>query len=132
MSDDEGDGETGRPAKRDVLGRIHEAIDGSEYRIHAIVECGANDVLYFYLVVYSTPHPELDDAEMLNERYFQLPREWSNEFSPTFKTNGINSRDTGGLAHRLSEIYAQAAYDQRDDGPAWLAEDDPVWLAADE
>jgi hypothetical protein len=129
MRSDEGDGGTGRPAKQDVLGHIHEAIDGSNYRIHAVVNCGQNDVLYYYLVVYSTPHPEVEDAEMLNERYFQLPTDWHSEYAPTFKTNGINRRDTGGLAHTLFKIYAHAA---GDDGTEWLAEDDPLWLHADD
>jgi hypothetical protein len=131
MGSDE-DGGTGRPAKLEVLGHIHEAIDGSNYQIHAVVECGQSEVLYYYLVVYSTPHPELDDAEMLNERYFQIPTDWQSEYAPTFKTNGINRRDTGGLASHLSDIYTTAARDQDVRGTEWLAGDDPLWLNADD
>lgn len=124
---DEGD-EAERPAKSEVLRHIHEAIDGSKYRIHAVKPCGSNDVLWFYLVVWSTPHREVDDATMLNERYFQIPKDWSNEFSPTFKKNGINRRNMGGLATELTEIYAKATQ-ERD--PDWMEEDDPLWLEDD-
>lgn len=118
-----------RPAKSEVLRHVHEAIDGSEYRIHAVIPSGSNDVLWFYLIVWSEPHKEVDDATMLNERYFQLPRDWSNEFSPTFKKNGINRRNTGGLADDLAHIYAQAAHDR---DVEWLEKDDPLWLDGDE
>lgn len=126
MSDDAGD-EAERPTRDDVLGHVHEAIDGSEYRVHAIIPCGGNDVLWFFIVVWSVPHREVEGATMLNERYFQIPKDWSDEFSPTFKKNGINRRDMSGLALTLQRAYSRANQEKGDDID-WLAEDDPLWL----
>lgn len=120
-----------RPSREKVERLVKENIEQSEYQIHGIIPCGANDLLWFYLVVWSQPHREVDDATMLNERYFQIPRDWSDEYSPTFKTNGINRRNMGELAGRLAHIYAEAdnAAAHRTD---WLAKDDVTWLGGDE
>lgn len=108
-----------------------------EWAVHAILPTGDSQHLDFYLVMWEIPHESAgengvpDDATLLKERYFQMPKDTAprevKQSGAQFKTNGIARRDTGALKGRLVRAYARISngdgLDDADADPLWLAED---------
>lgn len=123
------------PTEEDVLATVKESIDG-EYHLHAVLPTGESQHLRFYLVIWEEPHRDAgddlpDDASLLKERYFQIPKDTAPpeaDLSPTWKTNGIARRDVGGLKSRLVRAYARVSNGESGDYDT----DDPLWLESED
>lgn len=114
-----------------VTSAVKKATDDAA-TLHAILPTGESQYLRFYLVIWEVPHRDAgtkgipEDATLLKERYFQVPKDDAPaDLSPTFKSNGISRRDTGDLKARLVRAYARISNVEGtdvDDGH------DPLWL----
>lgn len=85
-------------SKEEIRGCIEAEITAEEYTLHRIIPTGHSEYLRFYLVLWTEPHPDVEDATLRKLRYFQIPRqpEETPDLEPTFKTNGIAIRDEEG------------------------------------
>jgi len=106
---------------RNVEARIRRLTNDGE-TLHGYTKVSETDEGAYYVVVREWPHPDVDDAQILSERYAYLTH---GDGSDGWVENGINRRDTfesGELARSLAQMYASIAARQ----DAETAERDPV------
>jgi hypothetical protein len=93
---------------RNVETRLRGLCNDGE-TLHGYTKVDETDEGAYYVVVREWPHPEVEDARTLSERYAYLTHGGG---SDGWVENGINRRDTfesGELARSLAQMYAGIA-----------------------
>lgn len=106
---------------RNVEERLRDLLRDGE-TLHGYTKTGESDEGAFFAVVREWDHPDLDDAEILSERYAFLTMTGG---SDGWIDNGVNRRDTfedGELARSLAQMYAGIAARQGAENP----DDEPL------
>lgn len=104
------------PSRDDALDRILDLSQDGD-TIECVLEAGQDGLYWYYITILSRTY---EGNRFLNERYVQLVKPGIDR-DDTFKTNGINRRDSDGLPSMLSRAY-QSVKNRRDTGTAGLVQ----------
>lgn len=105
-------------APADVERRVRELMDVGE-RLRGALVVDETSEGYYVLTIRDWPHPDVDDADVLAERYAYLtkdPASGSDGWVTSGDAVAVNRRDSGPagqLAGELATVYAQVAAAQR-------------------